>query len=125
VVTTGKVLFADKSASGEKHIILPNQYSKLDAKGFDTKPVNDPNFLSWKTGKLQFDNTPINQVAASLSNHYNIFIKADSGLLKLPVVPTITAKFEQQSIDGVLEEIKLLVNISHRKQNDTIILFKP
>jgi ferric-dicitrate binding protein FerR (iron transport regulator) len=125
VVSTGKVLFSNKATNGEKHIILPNQYSKLDAKGFEIKPVNDPNFLSWKTGKLQFDNTPIDQVATTLSNHYNVFIKADSGLLKLPVVPTITAKFEQQSIDGVLEEIKLLVNISHRKQNDTIILFKP
>lgn len=125
VVSTGKVLFSNKSTNGEKHIILPNQYSKLDDKGFEIKPVSDPNFLSWKTGKLQFDNTPIDQVATTLSNHYNVFIKADSGLLKLPIVPTITAKFEQQSIDGVLEEIKLLVNISHRKQNDTIILFKP
>ena len=125
VVSTGKVLFSNKAPNGEKHIILPNQYSKLDSTGFEIKPVNDPNFLSWKTGKLQFDNTPINQVATTLSNHYNVFIKADSGLLKLPVVPTITAKFEQQSIDGVLEEIKLLVNISHRKQNDTIFLFKP
>jgi transmembrane sensor len=125
VVSTGKVLFSNKATNGEKHIILPNQYSKLDNKGFEIKPVNDPNFLSWKTGKLQFDNTPIDLVAATLSNHYGLFIKADSGLMKLPVVPTITAKFEQQSIDGVLEEIKLLVNISHRKQNDTIFLFKP
>jgi len=45
--------------------------------------------------------------------------------MKLPVVPTITAKFDKQSIEGVLEEIKLLVNLSHRKQNDTILLFKP
>jgi transmembrane sensor len=125
VVTTGKVLFTNKANTGEKHIILPNQYSKLDATGFDIKPLNDPNFLSWKTGMLRFDNTPIDRVAATLSNHYNLIIKADSGLIKLPVVPTITAKFDRQSIDGVLEEIKLLVNISHRKQHDTILLFKP
>lgn len=125
VVTTGKVLFTNKANTGEKHIILPNQYSKLDATGFDIKPLNDPNFLSWKTGTLRFDNSPIDQVATTLSNHYNLIIKADSGLMKLPITPTITAKFDRQSIDGVLEEIKLLVNISHRKQNDTILLFKP
>ena len=125
VVTTGKVLFTNKATTGEKHIILPNQYSKLDATGFDIKPLNDPNFLSWKTGMLLFDNTPIDQVATTLSNHYKVFIKADSGLMKLPVVPTITAKFDRQSIEGVLEEIKLLVNISHRNQHDTILLFKP
>jgi transmembrane sensor len=124
MVTTGKVLFTNKAGAAEKRIITPQQYSKLDAKGFEIKPLTDPNFLSWKTGLLQFDNTPIDQVAATLSDHYGVNITADSSLLKQPVVPTITAKFNQQPIDAVLEEIKLLVNISHRKQNDAIILFK-
>jgi transmembrane sensor len=122
IVSTGKVLFANKA--GDKHIIAPQQYGKLDAKGFEIKPLTDPNFLSWKTGQLKFDNTPIDQVARNLSDHYNINVIADSSLLKQTVIPTITASFNQQSIDAVLEEIKLLVNISHRKQNDTIILFK-
>jgi transmembrane sensor len=124
IVTTGKVQFTNKNATGEKHIVLPQQYSKLDANGFEIKTLNDPNFLSWKTGLLQFDNTPIDQVAATLSHHFGINITADSSLLKQPVVPTITARFNQQPIDAVLEEIKLLVNISHRKENNTIILFK-
>jgi transmembrane sensor len=122
VVSTGKVLFTNKA--GDKHIILPQQYSKLDDKGFEIKPLNDPNLLSWKTGQLKFDNTPIDQVARALSNHYNLNIVADSALLKQPKIQTITASFNQQSIEAVLEEIKLLVNISNRKQNDTIILFK-
>jgi transmembrane sensor len=122
IVSTGKVLFANKA--GDKHIITPQQVGKLDAKGFEIKPLTDPNFLSWKTDQLKFDNTPIDQVARTLSNHYNINVIADSSLLKQSVVPTITASFNQQSIDAVLEEIKLLVNISHRKQNNTIILFK-
>lgn len=122
VVSTGKVLFSNKT--GDKHIITPQQYSKLDAKGFEIKTLNDNNFLSWKTGQLKFDNTPIDQVASALSNHYNLHVIADTALLKQTPLPTITASFNQQSIDAVLEEIKLLVNISHRKQNDTIILFK-
>ncbi len=124
IVTTGKVLFTNKNAADDKHIITPQQYSKLNAKGFEIKPLNDPNFLSWKTGLLQFDNTPIDQVAATLSNYYNLNIKADSQLLKQSAIPTITAKFKEQPIDAVLDEIKLIDNISHRKQNDTIILFK-
>jgi ferric-dicitrate binding protein FerR (iron transport regulator) len=123
-VTTGKVLFTNKADTAEKQIIYPDQYSVLNGKGFATTTLKDANFLSWKTGRLQFDNTPIDQVAAALSNHYNVVIEPDSGLMKLPVTPTITAKFNQQPIDSVLEEIKLLVNIGHRKQNDTIILFK-
>lgn len=123
-VTSGKVLFSSKSAAGEKQIVYPQQYSVLNAKGFNTSSLKDANFLSWKTGILTFDNTPIDQVATALSNHYRLFIKPDSLLMKLAVTPTITAKFDQQPVDSVLEEIKLLVNIGHRKQNDTILLFK-
>ena len=125
IVATGKVLFTDKAATASRHIIYPQQSCVLNNKGFDIKPLQDANFLSWKTGIIKFVNTPINQVAADLSDHYRLYIRPDSLLMKLPVTPTITAKFNQQPIDSVLEEIKLLTNISYRKQNDTILLFKP
>jgi ferric-dicitrate binding protein FerR (iron transport regulator) len=124
VVTTGKVSFTNKADTSERQIIYPNQYCALTKKGFDIKPLNDANFLSWKTGIIKFDNTPINLVAAVLSNHYRLIIQPDSQLMKLPVIPTVTAKFDQQPVDSVLEEIKLLANINHRKQNDTILLYK-
>ncbi|AEW01646.1 hypothetical protein A4D02_06485 [Niastella koreensis] len=124
VVTTGKVLFSSKTDTAAKQIIYPNQYCTLTNKGFEVKTQNDPNFLSWKTGIIKFDNTPINQVATVLSNYYNLNIQPDSQLMKLPVIPTVTAKFNQQPIDSVLTEIKLLANISNRKQNDTILFYK-
>ncbi|MFL5744280.1 MAG: FecR family protein [Niastella sp.] len=123
-VTTGKVLFTNKTDTTDKQIIYPNQYCALTNKGFQIRSQNDPNFLSWKTGIIKFDNTPINQVATVLSNYYNLNIQPDSLLMKLPVIPTVTAKFDQQPIDSVLTEIKLLANISNRKQNDTILLYK-
>ena len=123
-VTTGKVLFSKKEDTSQQQIVSPDQYCSLTQKGFDIKPMHDPNFLSWKTGIIKFDNTPINQVAAVLSSHYGLIIQPDSLLLKLPVIPTVTAKFRQQPIDSVLDEIKLLANINNRKQNDTILLYK-
>ena len=124
VVTTGKVLFTNKADTAARQIIYPNQSCALTNKGFEVKTQIDPNFLSWKTGIIKFDNTPINQVATVLSNYYNLNIQPDSQLLKLPVIPTVTAKFNQQPIDSVLTEIKLLANISNRKQNDTILFYK-
>ena len=59
IVATGKVLFTNKTDTAEKHIIYPHQYSVLTKNGFDTKPLNDSNFLAWKTGIIQFSNTPI------------------------------------------------------------------
>jgi ferric-dicitrate binding protein FerR (iron transport regulator) len=120
VVTTGRVSFT-QTATKQRQIILPNQAAILDEKGIDVRPVKDLNYLSWRTGILTFDNTPIDQVAAELSDYYHLVIKTDSGLL----ISNITAKFEKQPIEQVLEEIKLLSNLSYRKQHDTILLFKP
>ncbi|GAA3934593.1 DUF4974 domain-containing protein [Chitinophaga oryziterrae] len=120
VVTTGRVAFTE-TATKQRQVILPNQAAVLNEKGIDVTPVKDSNYLSWRTGVLTFDNTPIDQVAAELSDYYHLVIKTDSGLL----TSNITAKFEKQPIEQVLEEIKLLSNLSYRKQHDTILLFKP
>jgi ferric-dicitrate binding protein FerR (iron transport regulator) len=121
VVTTGKVSFINKEVRAEQHIISASQAAVLDEKGFNISPVKDSNYLSWQTGILKFDNTPIDQVAAELSDYYNLVITTDSGLMQ----HNITAKFDKQPVEQVLEEIKLLTNISYRKQHDTILLFKP
>jgi ferric-dicitrate binding protein FerR (iron transport regulator) len=120
IVTTGMVSFT-KTATKQRQVILPNQAAVLNEKGIDVTPVKDSNYLSWRTGILTFDNTSMEQVAAELSDCYNVVIKPDSGLLTF----TITAKFEKQPVEQVLEEIRLLFNLSYRKQHDTILLFKP
>jgi ferric-dicitrate binding protein FerR (iron transport regulator) len=110
-----------KTGTKQRQVILPNQAAVLNEKGINVTPVKDSNYLSWQTGVLTFDNTPIEQVAAELSDYYHLVIKTDSGLL----TSNITAKFEKQPVEQVLEEIKLLSNLSYRKQHDTILLFKP
>jgi ferric-dicitrate binding protein FerR (iron transport regulator) len=118
VVASGKVAIINKA---ERHVIAASEAVVLDKKGFDITNVTDSNYLSWQTGILKFDNTPVDQVAVELSSYYNLYIKTDTGLTKY----TITAKFDHQSVEQVLEEIKLLANLDYRKEQDTIILFKP
>jgi len=125
VVTIGKVAFINREATAERHIISASEAAVLDKSGFNMQEVKDSNYLSWQTGILQFDNTPIDRVAAELADHYNRYIQPDSTLLDRPELYAITARFEKQPLEQVLEELKLLVNIRYRKQQDTIILFKP
>jgi transmembrane sensor len=120
VVATGKVAFTSKEGT-ERRIITYREAATLNDKGFDVTTVKDSNYLSWRTGILKFDNTPIDEVAAELSSYYNLYIQPDSAIMKY----TITAKFDHQPVEEVLEEIKLFANISYRNQHDTILLFKP
>jgi len=125
VVTIGKVAFINREATAERHIVSASEAAVLDKSGFNMQEVKDSNYLSWQTGILQFDNTPIDRVAAELADHYTRYIQPDSILLERPELYAITARFEKQPLEQVLDELKLLVNIRYRKQQDTIILFKP
>jgi ferric-dicitrate binding protein FerR (iron transport regulator) len=124
VVVSGKVLFAGKNKSAGQHIVTAQQDAILNKEGFNIAPVKDSNYLSWQTGILQFDNTPFADVVTALADHYNLPVKADAMLTARPELSTITARFERQPLEQVLEEIKLLINVDYRKQNDTIIFFK-
>lgn len=125
VVASGKVLFTGKDKQKGQHVITAQQDAILDSKGFVIATVKDSNYLAWQTGILQFDNTPFVDVVTALADYYNVHVKADSLLTGPSEISTITARFEQQPLEEVLDEIKLLINVNYRKQNDTIIFFKP
>lgn len=124
VVVSGKVLFTGKNKSAGQHLVTAQQDAVLGKEGFNIVPVKDSNYLSWQTGILQFDNTPFAAVMAALGDYYNLPVKADAMLEVRPELSTITARFERQPLEQVLEEIKLLINVDYRKQHDTIIFFK-
>ncbi|UPK71134.1 FecR family protein [Chitinophaga filiformis] len=124
VVVSGKVLFSGKDQHAGQHVVTAQQDAVLNEKGINIVPVRDSNYLSWQTGILQFDNTPFADVVITLADYYNLHIKADSVLTRQPGLSTITARFEHQPLDQVLEEIKLLINVNYRKQNDTIIFYQ-
>lgn len=124
VVASGKVLFSGKDPHAGQHVVTAQQGAVLNDKGINIVPVRDSNYLSWQTGILQFDNTPFSDVVSALADYYNLHIKADSVLIRQPELSTITARFEHQPLDQVLEEIKLLINVNYRRQNDTIIFYQ-
>jgi len=124
IVSSGKVLFTGKDQHAGQHVVTAQQDAVLDEKGINIVPVKDSNYLSWQTGILQFDNAPFAAVVTALADYYHLHIKADSLLTRQPELSSITARFEHQPLEQVLEEIKLLINVSYRKQNDTIIFYQ-
>lgn len=77
----------------------------------------DINLISWQTGKLVFDDMPLSQVAAHLEKMYKCrIIFKDSQLTKCK----ITATFENQPLDAVLNVLKATLNIDYTKQGKEI-----
>lgn len=87
----------------EQHELAPGQTTRV-ARGqgpTTPQPVNVNDALAW-TGLFLFQQTPVEQIAASLSSAYDVSITADSTLAEEPV----TGTFErEQPVEDVLNAL--------------------
>ena len=80
-------------------------------------PRNEVN--SWINGVLIFDQTPIDEVFATLSRKFGVQINTEKLHTKNC---TLTAQFKNNSLPKVLETLKLVMNIQSKQINQTIFL---
>ncbi len=86
--------------------------------------VNDSNYIAWKTGLLDFKGTPLKQVLEDIEHYYDIPVQLElSDSIDLEKLH-VTARFENQPAEQVLDEIRLTTGLETRKQGDTIIFYK-
>jgi ferric-dicitrate binding protein FerR (iron transport regulator) len=118
LVKTGKVSVSLNKMNvqltrGEYAIADENEASIKKAKNTDI------NYLSWKTGKFEFNNLSLDKVAGFLTDHYNVPVKlGDSTLNKL----SITASFDNQKLKNVLDVISLTFGLEQKWISGTCYL---
>jgi ferric-dicitrate binding protein FerR (iron transport regulator) len=109
-VEEGKVKFQYKD---QETIITNNQKAVI----IDDKIVieqNKQNQFAWKSGKLIFKDTPIMNAINDIQDRYKVNISIKSNV-KFSNSCLITSKFENESIDEVMNELKILFNITYTK----------
>lgn len=118
-VTEGKVAFTGKQTP-EPIKLIPGDKGILKGSNQLEKTENeDPNFLAWKTGKLIFRNTPLTQVASTLTDFYGRSIKVeDAGKAGIP----FTSTFDHQSLKDVITIMEMSLSIKADSAGENIIL---
>lgn len=121
-VQSGKVSAAYKGTE-KKVILTPGVEASLKHNGntIDTRiHKKNNNILAWKTRTLTFDDTPLNEVAASLEDFYNVQIKISNQQL---ADKKLLATFPNMSLDEVLDIMRktLQINITHK--NDLVDIY--
>jgi len=119
IVQTGKVQFSSKKHTTQTVVVMPGEKAVL-AQDAISKNINaDENFHAWQTKQLVFLDTPLQQVAAALSDFYAISIslntKADSTIGSA----RITTSFNNQSLQSVLHELSLITSFQIKKLDQT------
>ena len=126
VVETGKVQVSKSKAvmKGQDKVILDpgDKGLFLNAGGKLLKSRNDnPNFLSWKTRNFIFNKVALNEVIRQLNHVYRVQIRTEDPELDHLL---LTARFEDRSLDFILQVIALTHHLNIKKGDEYYVLQK-
>jgi len=79
----------------------------------------EPNTLSWKTGRLIFDETPLDSAFADIAHHFRKELLVEEGL-----DVKITAEFEHQPLHEILDELEQVTGLAFDTTGGSLIVRK-
>ncbi len=112
-VVTGKVSFATVGKGGAgKRVVLTPGFKAVAGKtdSLVKSKIVDPNFRAWQTGRLEFENTRLEQVVSSLEDYFGINIKVQNKKL---LDCRFTGTFEQPQLKDVLEVLAVSMQVRY------------
>ncbi len=117
VLTTGEVGLYFENQTGPARILNPGEKAIIHGKQITITTNQDANYMAWKTHKITFSNDPLNSVAATLSKVY----QANVCLVNPSLAQCrLTATFDNQSLESVLNVLKATLDIDIRNSGSTV-----
>ena len=114
-VVSGKVQFVSRDQENET-ILIAEEKGILSHEENQMEELEEmlPNAHSWRTGKLQFRNSPLEDVIQAVERHYLVSIETES--LRSKFCP-LTMGFTDNDLETILETLKLQYKIEVAIQN--------
>ena len=120
MVTSGKVSLQDIQNPAQELILEKGDFASLTNNELQNRLIHDENYLAWQTKLLNFNNTPLHEVVQTLNRAYAVQIDLkDEALNELP----LTSKYNQLSVDALLDAMCLTFNLDKKVEGDKIILY--
>lgn len=122
-VTEGSVMMSDEQNEAPSTPVHAGETGWYDVKTrritrSDLQNIND---VSWKTGILDFRNTPLSDVIERLSNTYHRTFEIDPALTGC----TVTVRFDNRSLNDVLSVLKSTLGLDIREEGKKLIITGP
>jgi len=121
VVSTGKVAVYSGSDRAHESTVEPGERALYDKKLKEIRisENKNPNFLSWKTGKMAFNNNTVPEVLEILSSVYNKKFSIGNADIRNC---KITVEFSDQDLPAVLKILEATLDIHFTVEGDTVVL---
>jgi ferric-dicitrate binding protein FerR (iron transport regulator) len=115
IVTSGSVALATSKGRANTGVVLsPGEIGVADSRktGVLKRNNRDANYLAWKDKKITFDRASLTEVARVLSDVYKVELSFEDNIQNCQ----ITAQFQQQSIESVIEIISQTFNFEVKRK---------
>ena len=121
-VEEGKVQLGSRSVPSQQQIILEKQAATLDIQNNTVTKIDNwnPNALAWKTGMLQFENAPIEEVLQAISDHFGTELILPSSIQTAGC--TVYHQFELESLENAMEELQIMVPLTYKWDSDSLVI---
>jgi transmembrane sensor len=105
----------------DKVVLTKGETALFDKRSnnFSVEQYSDPNFLSWITQKIIFNETPLSEVAETLGRVYGVNIQVSDSTM---AEEKLTARFSENSLDFVLEVVCTTFNLKSKREGESILL---
>jgi transmembrane sensor len=119
ILSSGKIALYYKDKPSVQVLLTPGEKAEiLKEEEKISKSSNDnENFLSWKTKIFIFNDDPMNEIIRSLNKVYHANIKLSNKSISNC---RITATFDNQSLESILNVLKSTVNLTIRNNGSEI-----
>jgi len=120
LLTEGSVTI--KTPDGKEIKMKPGDFVKVENKIPARQMVDQQRVLAWKESKLDFDKTPINEVAKIISRHYGVKVTVTD---KAIGENTISGIMPNDNLDVLIQALEATGDYKITKANDEIIISGP
>ncbi len=121
VLINGQVAVYYENEGIDPQTLYPGEKAEVEKSGhhIEVSRNNNPNFLSWKTGLFIFEDETLENIVSVLNNAYNKkIILRDDHLRHC----RMTATFDRQPLDAVLEIIAATLDLRIQSDGTTFVL---
>jgi len=115
-VASGSVHFQKARQEDQVLSLEPGTMGVLDQNSLKEEKTINKNYLSWKTRKLAFQQTRLEEVAEVLNRTYGKNIRFDNDTLE---DCRFTGTFDQEPVDSVMKVIQIAFNLDMDQDKNT------
>lgn len=119
-VLEGEVNISSISKKDKPLSLLPGETAIMQNSVLQKQKVDTTNLLSWKTQTLVFHNTALFTVARDLKDYFQADFRLTDAVREVP----ITAEFHNDSLEQVVNELRLLTGLKIEIKGKTVMISK-